>query len=112
MEYNRKKLQNLVGKIKFSGPELLLRNKLKLQCGDNNRIIFKDFHQLRLCARKIGPWKKNNKNSKQKCFATEGRSQERFMRNGPPGKYRREHCFDDYYFILTKSCVWICFNNH
>lgn len=107
MEYNCEKHQNLVRKIKFTEPELLLRKKLKLQCGGNSRIVvFKDFLRLRLCARKIGPWKKNNKNSKQKCVATEGRSRERFMRkNGSPGKYRREHCFDDDHFILTKSCV-------
>lgn len=110
MEYNCGKHQNLVRKIKFTEPELLLRKKLKLQCSGNSRIaVFKDFHRLRLCARKIGPWKKNNKNSKQKCVATEGRSRERFMRYGSPGKYRREYCFDDDDFILTKSCVVICF---
>lgn len=110
MEYNCENHQNLARKIKFSEPELLLRKKCKLQCGGNNQIIvFKDFRRLHLCARKIGPWKKSNKNSKQqKCFAIEGRSREqRWVTNGAPGKcQQREKCFDDDDdFILTKSCV-------
>lgn len=122
MEYNCEKPENLVQKIKFSEPRLLLCRKCKLQSSGNKRInISKDIRRLHLCARKIGPWgKKNdddndkNKNSSKqqkkwsKCWGTgEGRSRgEHCMTNGSsPREFHCGHCFDDDDFTLTKSCV-------
>lgn len=113
MEYNCEKHQNLVLKTKFSEPTLLLRKNLKVQCSGNSRIVvFKDFLRLRLCARKISPWKKNNKNIKQKCFTIEGRSREHFITNGWPGKCRRENCFDDDFMLYRNhALINICSSN-